>query len=44
MSGSDLQIRGNIECEIFGSLLEEAKDSYNEDIVFERRFSFITGT
>ncbi|VDK64394.1 unnamed protein product [Cylicostephanus goldi] len=30
-----LQIRENIECEIFGSLLEEAKDSYKEDIIHE---------
>lgn len=29
------QIRENIECEIFGSLLEEAKDSYKEEIIHE---------
>ncbi|KHJ75830.1 hypothetical protein OESDEN_24553, partial [Oesophagostomum dentatum] len=29
------KIRENIECEIFGSLLEEAKDSYKEEIIHE---------
>ncbi|KJH46900.1 tRNA pseudouridine synthase A [Dictyocaulus viviparus] len=29
------KIRENIECEIFGSLLEEARDSYQEDIIYE---------
>ncbi|VIO93223.1 Hypothetical UPF0101 protein E02H1.6 in chromosome II, putative [Brugia malayi] len=29
------KIEENIECEIFGSLLEEAKDSYDEKIVYE---------
>ena len=30
---SDTKIRGNVECEIFQTLIEEAKDSYDEDIV-----------
>ncbi|KAK6037956.1 hypothetical protein COOONC_24539, partial [Cooperia oncophora] len=29
------QIKENIECEIFGSLLEEARDSYKEEIIHE---------
>ncbi|KAL3994101.1 hypothetical protein ACH3XW_20360 [Acanthocheilonema viteae] len=32
---SSKKIVENIECEIFGLLLEEAKDSYDEDIVYE---------
>lgn len=28
------KLRHNIECEIFQTLLNEAKDSYSEDIVF----------
>uniref|UniRef100_A0A1I7XU13 Adenylate kinase isoenzyme 6 homolog n=1 Tax=Heterorhabditis bacteriophora TaxID=37862 RepID=A0A1I7XU13_HETBA len=31
----DFKIKENIECEIFGSLLEEAKDSYKEEIIYE---------
>ena len=30
---SDTKIRGNVECEIFQTLIEEAKESYDEDIV-----------
>ena len=30
---SDTKIRGNVECEIFQTLVEEAKESYDEDIV-----------
>ena len=30
---SDKKIRGNVECEIFQTLVEEAKESYDEDIV-----------
>ncbi|CAI5443412.1 unnamed protein product [Caenorhabditis angaria] len=32
---SDFKIKENVECEIFGSLLEEARDSYKPEIVFE---------
>ncbi|VDL69973.1 unnamed protein product [Nippostrongylus brasiliensis] len=31
----DTKIKENIECEIFGSLLEEARDSYKEEIIHE---------
>ncbi|PIO63949.1 hypothetical protein TELCIR_14434 [Teladorsagia circumcincta] len=31
------QIKENIECEIFGSLLEEARDSYKQEIIHELR-------
>ena len=30
---SESKIRGNVECEIFQTLVEEAKDSYDESIV-----------
>lgn len=29
------KLQSNIECEIFQTILEEARDSYDEDIVFE---------
>lgn len=29
------KIKENIECEIFGSLLEEARESYKEEIIHE---------
>uniref|UniRef100_H2WC42 Adenylate kinase isoenzyme 6 homolog n=1 Tax=Caenorhabditis japonica TaxID=281687 RepID=H2WC42_CAEJA len=32
---SEFKIKENVECEIFGSLLEEAKESYKEEIVHE---------
>uniref|UniRef100_A0A1I7T4A7 Adenylate kinase isoenzyme 6 homolog n=1 Tax=Caenorhabditis tropicalis TaxID=1561998 RepID=A0A1I7T4A7_9PELO len=32
---SDFKIKENVECEIFGTLLEEAKESYKEEIVHE---------
>uniref|UniRef100_A0AC34RBX8 Uncharacterized protein n=1 Tax=Panagrolaimus sp. JU765 TaxID=591449 RepID=A0AC34RBX8_9BILA len=32
---SENKIKGNVECEIFGSLAEEARESYPEDIVKE---------
>ncbi|VDN43835.1 unnamed protein product [Gongylonema pulchrum] len=32
---SDKKIRTNIECEIFEVLLEEARESYDEKIVYE---------
>ncbi|KAM3719891.1 Adenylate kinase isoenzyme [Dirofilaria immitis] len=32
---SDKKIQENIECEIFGSLLEEAEESYDEKIIYE---------
>ncbi|KAF1763754.1 hypothetical protein GCK72_003699 [Caenorhabditis remanei] len=32
---TDFKIKENVECEIFGSLLEEAKESYKEEIVHE---------
>uniref|UniRef100_A0A0N5AMD9 Adenylate kinase isoenzyme 6 homolog n=1 Tax=Syphacia muris TaxID=451379 RepID=A0A0N5AMD9_9BILA len=32
---NDRKIRENVECEIFGSLLEEAKDAYKQEIVYE---------
>ncbi|EGT38247.1 hypothetical protein CAEBREN_17186 [Caenorhabditis brenneri] len=32
---TEFKIKENVECEIFGSLLEEAKESYSEEIVHE---------
>ncbi|UMM15729.1 hypothetical protein L5515_013046 [Caenorhabditis briggsae] len=32
---SEFKIKENVECEIFGTLLEEAKESYKEEIVHE---------
>ncbi|CAD6192205.1 unnamed protein product [Caenorhabditis auriculariae] len=34
---TDFKIRENIECEIFGSLLEEARDSYKVEVIHELR-------
>ncbi|XP_037808771.1 adenylate kinase isoenzyme 6 homolog [Lucilia sericata] len=32
---NEKKLKSNLECEIFGTILEEAKDSYKPDIVFE---------
>ncbi|XP_062517103.1 adenylate kinase isoenzyme 6-like [Corticium candelabrum] len=32
---AERKLTNNIECEIFGSILEEARESYSEDIVYE---------
>ncbi|PAV59402.1 hypothetical protein WR25_03527 [Diploscapter pachys] len=34
---NDFKVRENVECEIFGSLLEEARDAYPEERIHELR-------